>query len=112
MLFLLGKEVFFCDFLDGAELEPESLERLSGLDVLIIDEEALFRPRDGHIEELELRAELLIATLNLALVKILLHTDEIVMELLDVLGKLTVFAFSLELGDCLVVLHLQELLCL
>ena len=62
MLFLLGKKVFFCDFLDGAELEPKSLERLTGLDVLIIDEEALFRPRDGHIEELELRAELLIAT--------------------------------------------------
>ena len=38
LLFLLGKEVFFRDFLDGAELEPECLERLSGLDVLIIDE--------------------------------------------------------------------------
>ena len=62
LLFLLGKEVFFCDFLNCTELEPESLERLSGLDVLIIDEEALLRPRDSHIEEFELRAELLIAT--------------------------------------------------
>ena len=106
LLFLL-QEIFSSDLLHSVKLQPNSFERLASFSIFVIDEQSKLWPRYCDIKELQLSAEELIATLNIAWF-VICEPNQGVIEFFDELCVLRILV-SFKLLNSLVILDLNKL---